>query len=84
MSLVRWIGTSIVVGVVGLLPIARVDAQTPARRAKSDEASLPKDINPSSLARLPWPKREDMDEYGKQVFDELTLTRFGGQVNYAV
>jgi 4-carboxymuconolactone decarboxylase len=71
MSLARWIGTSIVAGVVGLLSVARVDAQTPAFRAKSDEASLPKDIDPRSLARLPWPKREDMDEYGKQVFDEL-------------
>ena len=35
-------------------------------------AAFPKDINPESRNRLPYPKREDMDDYGKKVFDEFT------------
>jgi 4-carboxymuconolactone decarboxylase len=33
---------------------------------------LPKDVYPESRNRLPLPKREDMDDYGKAVFDDLT------------
>ena len=33
---------------------------------------LPKDVYPDSRNRLPLPKRDDMDDYGKAVFDELT------------
>ncbi|MDO8567893.1 MAG: carboxymuconolactone decarboxylase family protein [Dehalococcoidales bacterium] len=32
---------------------------------------LPKDIYPESGFRLPTPKREDMDEYGKRVFEKV-------------
>jgi 4-carboxymuconolactone decarboxylase len=32
---------------------------------------LPKDIYPDSRNRLPLPKREDMDEEGKKVFDQV-------------
>ncbi len=35
-------------------------------------APLPADVYPDSRDRLPLPKREDMDDYGKAVFDELT------------
>src|ERR1700690_1466473 len=38
-------------------------------------ASFPKDIYPDSRNRLPNPKREDMDDFGKKVFDELTGPR---------
>jgi 4-carboxymuconolactone decarboxylase len=34
--------------------------------------SLPKDVYPDSRNRLPFPKRADLDDYGKKVFDELT------------
>ncbi|MGD0962501.1 MAG: hypothetical protein ABSA57_01215 [Candidatus Acidiferrales bacterium] len=43
-------------------------AQTPG----SADAALPKDVYPDSRNRLPLPKREDMDDYGKQVFDKLS------------
>lgn len=33
---------------------------------------LPADVYPESRNRLPLPKREDMDDYGKAVFDEVT------------
>jgi 4-carboxymuconolactone decarboxylase len=36
--------------------------------------SFPKDIYPDSRNRLPLPKRDDMDDHGKKVFDELTQT----------
>jgi 4-carboxymuconolactone decarboxylase len=34
-------------------------------------AALPKDVYPDSRSRLPLPKKEDMDDYGKRVFDKL-------------
>jgi len=36
---------------------------------------FPKDIYPDSRNRLPNPKREDMDDFGKKVFDEQTGPR---------
>lgn len=44
-----------------------------AASSKETQASktLPKDINPESGYRLPLPKREDLDDYGKKVFDRL-------------
>ena len=37
-----------------------------------DEAALPKDVYADSRNRLPMPKREDLDDAGKKLFDELT------------
>lgn len=34
-------------------------------------ASLPADINPSSLARLPYVERKNLDESGQKIFDVL-------------
>jgi 4-carboxymuconolactone decarboxylase len=34
-------------------------------------SKLPKDIHPESGSRLPLPKREDMDDHGKGVFDRV-------------
>lgn len=31
--------------------------------------SIPKDVNPESGFRLPLPKKEEMDDYGKRVYD---------------
>ena len=39
--------------------------------ASSAAAPLPKDVNPVSRFRLPLPKKEDMDDYGKKVWDEV-------------
>ncbi len=32
---------------------------------------MPKDVNPDSGFRLPLPKREDLDDYGKKVYDQM-------------
>lgn len=47
----------------------------PSARAVAQQASTPKDINPVSGHRLPFPTRDDLDEDGKKVFDELTRHR---------
>ena len=47
-----------------------VYAQNPARESTAG-AALPKDVYPDSRFRLPLPKREDLDDYGKRVFDTL-------------
>jgi len=35
------------------------------------QAPLPSDVYPESRSRLPLPKKADMDDYGKKVFDKL-------------
>jgi len=47
-----------------------VYAQNPAREPTGG-AALPKDVYPDSRFRLPLPKREDLDYYGKRVFDTM-------------
>lgn len=39
--------------------------------------SLPKDVYPESGFRLPLPKREELDEKGKQVYDKLIVELHG-------
>lgn len=64
---------------VGVLLGASIRAQNPMSRTDSAPAAapLPKDVYPDSRYRLPLPKREDMDDYGKKVFDELTDPEHG-------
>ena len=50
--------------------------QSPAGISSSAGAAaaslpLPKDVDPVSRFRLPLPKKEDMDDYGKKVWDKL-------------
>jgi 4-carboxymuconolactone decarboxylase len=49
--------------VASLAPAARIRAQS--------AAGLPKDVYPDSRFRLPLPKKEEMDDYGKKVFDMM-------------
>ncbi len=49
---------------------AGAQAQTPAS-GPGAAAALPADVYPESRDRLPLPKREDMDPYGKTVLDGL-------------
>jgi len=44
------------------------------------KAAWPKDVNRDSGYRLPYPKREDMDEAGKKVYDELIVGNNVGMV----
>jgi hypothetical protein len=54
---------------VGLVLLACVGTSGPSRA--QNPAPLPKDVYPDSHFRLPLPKRADLDDYGKKVFDEL-------------
>jgi len=47
-----------------------VYAQSPPRE-RANSAALPKDVYPDSRFRLPLPKRDDLDDYGKRVFDTM-------------
>jgi 4-carboxymuconolactone decarboxylase len=53
----------------GLLVGVNIHAQQPSASVATADA-LPKDVYPDSRNRLPLPKREDMDDYGKKVYDE--------------
>jgi 4-carboxymuconolactone decarboxylase len=66
---------------VGVLLGGRLQAQTQVNYSSAGAAGLPPDVYPDSRERLPLPKREDMDDYGKTVFDRLALpaTEQGGR-----
>ncbi|MGD0965878.1 MAG: hypothetical protein ABSA57_18485 [Candidatus Acidiferrales bacterium] len=72
MEVSRGIAVVLLAGVVGMLPGGRTQAQNSVHNADSTEAPLPKDIYPDSRNRLPMPKREDLDDEGKRIFDEVT------------
>jgi 4-carboxymuconolactone decarboxylase len=75
MYLRKSIGVILLAGVVGVLLGGKmIHAQNAVRSA--DSAPLPKDIYPDSRNRLPSPKREDMDDYGKTVFDEMARINY--------
>jgi 4-carboxymuconolactone decarboxylase len=69
----KTIGTILLAGVMGMFLGGRMHAQNPASGAGSAAASapLPKDVYPDSRNRLPQLKRDDLDDYGKSVYDEL-------------
>lgn len=66
----------------GQKPLLPPLASTPdcAKRPKpapdpDPSAPLPSDVDPVSRNRLPHPTRDEMDDYGKQVWDALSRTR---------
>jgi len=75
MDISKSAGVIVLAAVVVLALGGRMHAGSTASRADSATAALPKDIYPETGNRLPPPKREDMDDYGKKVFDELTGSR---------
>ncbi len=70
MSVPKTVGIILLAGAMGLLVGARIHAQKPV--ASDAGAALPKGIYADSRNRLPLPKREDMDDADKKIFDELT------------
>jgi 4-carboxymuconolactone decarboxylase len=72
------IGMFLPTGVLALASLFCTSARTqnsaydPASSATAVATSLPADVYPDSGYRLSLPKRDDMDDYGKRVFDELT------------
>src|SRR5271165_1798557 len=76
MAVLKALEVILLAAVAGVLLGGSIDARNPMGSPHSAAAPvatpLPKDIYPDSRNRLPLPKREDMDDYGKQVFDETT------------
>ena len=75
MDISKSAGVIFLAAVVVLALGGRMHAGSAVGSADSAAAPLPKDIYPETGNRLPPPKREDMDDYGKKVFDELTGPR---------
>ncbi len=46
--------------------------RNPARFAAAASNPLPADVYPESRNRFPLPRRDDLDEYGKKIFDQQT------------
>jgi len=72
MDLSKSVRVVLLAAVAGMLLSGTAHAQNAAGSAERAATALPKDIYPDSGYRLPLPKRDDMDDYGKKVFDELT------------
>jgi len=76
MKLLRKAGIIFFASIMGMVLGGRIRARNPVGSTDSASAavasSLPKDIYHDSRNRLPLPKREDMDDYGKKIFDETT------------
>src|ERR671935_1870984 len=45
---------------------------SPLAVAQNVRAAMPADIDPQSGFRLPLPKREDLDEAGKKIYDDAS------------
>ncbi len=75
MNALKTAGIALLAVFAGMLLGASIHAKNPVSDTKSATAPLPKDIYPESGNRLPYPKREDMDDYGKRIFDEQTGPR---------
>ncbi|MGD0962502.1 MAG: hypothetical protein ABSA57_01220 [Candidatus Acidiferrales bacterium] len=79
MEALKTIGATLLAGALGMFLGGRIHAQNPpstTNSAPSAQGSLPRDVYPDSGNRLPLLKREDLDDYGKSVYDELA--KLGG------
>ncbi len=76
MSAPKTVGIVLLAGLAGMLVGAKMHDSHSVVSANSaaaaDETPLPKDVYADSRNRLPMPKREDLDDSGKKVYDELT------------
>jgi 4-carboxymuconolactone decarboxylase len=67
----RAVWMAIVLGWIVVVPATYISAQAGQRTSSETlDATLPKDVFPDSRSRLPVVKREDLDERGKQAYDE--------------
>jgi 4-carboxymuconolactone decarboxylase len=73
MGMVKSLGAICLAAIFGLSFSAASHAQTQASVADTVEAPLPKDVHPDSRNRLPVPTRDDVDDDGKKVFDQMTV-----------
>jgi 4-carboxymuconolactone decarboxylase len=72
----------LLLGAMGMLWGGNIHAQNPVNSASSATASLPKDVDPESRNRLPLPKRDDMDDDGKRVFDKFLMDNPGDTLTH--
>jgi 4-carboxymuconolactone decarboxylase len=73
MRLVKNMGAICLAVIVSMLFSGTSHAQNQASSADSAEAPLPKDVYPESRNRLPLPKREDVNDDDKKIFDQMTV-----------
>jgi 4-carboxymuconolactone decarboxylase len=68
----------VLVAAVALLAWVRMPARAQDKGAAPKTAALPADIDPESGNRLPLPKREDMSEADRKIFDEIMARQQSG------
>jgi len=65
-----------------IMPSGKAHAQNPASGPAAATAALPGDVDPVSRNRLPLPKRDDMDDYGKKVYDKYLADNTGNPITH--
>jgi len=68
--------TLLLAGVMGVLGC--VHAQAPDQAAAPRTSALPADIDPESGNRLPLPKRQDMNDADRKIFDDIMARQQAG------
>jgi 4-carboxymuconolactone decarboxylase len=69
MQVLKIVGITILAGAAGLLLGERIQAERAVSTADTPE--YPKDVYADSRNRLPFPKREELDDEGKKVYDYI-------------
>jgi 4-carboxymuconolactone decarboxylase len=73
MEMRKGLAIILLAGVAAVMGAGASYAQGAARGADTAAAPLPNDIDLESRNRLPVPKREDLNDDGKKIFDAMTL-----------
>jgi 4-carboxymuconolactone decarboxylase len=72
-------GTGLTILLAGLVGVSgSLHAQTAAPAAALKASALPADIDPESGNRLPLPKREDMNDADRKIFDDIMARQQAG------
>ena len=74
-SLLLVIGTCAAVGCGQSGPSGQAVSGASGKTSEASETTLPKDIYPDTLSRLPLLEREDLDDFGKKVYDSFQEER---------
>jgi 4-carboxymuconolactone decarboxylase len=69
----KCIGLIVLTLIVGMALLGTSSAQTQSSAEDSASAPLPKDVIPESRNRLPLPRREDVSDEDKKIFDQMTV-----------
>lgn len=82
LAVLMLIGASTPGGFAASGPPEQVPSDAARSSAAAKAATLPKDVYPDSLNRLPLIKREDLDETRKKIYDSIVSGRYARRAGF--